>query len=219
MFSRCDPSTSGLEDIDNWKDTDRDSAISLPAFLEKSHRADKYVIAGHWPVINYPSNVPAHNPFIDHNKKIIAIDGGNTIKTSGQLNAFIIQRTSSEDLFSYTYVDHLPSCKVLEDFQANPVMTGSITYPHFDVNPVEKGDNFTLCKQPQTNRLLYVKNEYLKQNETGSCTVTTDLSCTQLSVKKGDIVSIADDSCEGYTMIKKDGAVGWVMKEVLRKSS
>ncbi|WP_440603908.1 metallophosphoesterase [Bacillus sp. GB_SG_008] len=205
---------AGLEDIENWKDTDRDVAITLPAFLHKSHRANKYVIVGHWPVVNYSSDVPVDNPIIDQTKKIIAIDGGNAIKETGQLNAFIIHKSSSKDIFSYTYIDHFPKCKVLEDFRAEPMMVGSITYPRYDVVPVEKGEHFTLCKQLETKQLLYVKNEYLHQNETGHFTAKTDVSCAQISVSKGDIVSVVDDSCTGYNLIKKDGVVGWVAKNI-----
>ncbi|MBJ7988242.1 serine/threonine protein phosphatase, partial [Bacillus cereus] len=78
----------------------------------KSHRADKYVIVGHWPVVNYSEEAPSNNPVIDKNKKIIAIDGGNAIKEAGQLNAFIIHRDVLNDTFSYTYVDHFPQYEV-----------------------------------------------------------------------------------------------------------
>jgi protein phosphatase len=206
---------AGLEDIENWKDTDRNTAITLPAFLDKSHRANKYVIVGHWPVVNYSSDVPSNNPIIDGAKKIIAIDGGNAIKTTGQLNAFIIHRLFAEDIFSYTYIDHFLNCKVLEDFSAEPMMIGSITYPLYNLVPVEKNDNFTLCKQLETNELLNVKNEYIQQNKTGHFTAKTDVSCAQISVSKGDIVSVVDDSCTGYDLIKKDGLEGWVAKDIL----
>lgn len=209
---------AGLEDIENWKDTDRITAITMPAFLEKSHREDKYVIVGHWPVVNYSSDIPANNPIIDTSKKIIAIDGGNTIKITGQLNAFIIDRSSREDTFSYTYVDYFPTCEVLEDFHAEPEMAGSITYPLYDIVPVEIGDSFTLCKQLETNQLFHVKNEYIHQYEAGNYGVKTDVSCSQLSVAKGDIVSLVDDNCKEYSLIKNDGKEGWVKKDILASS-
>ena len=42
----------------------------------------------------------------------------------------------------------------------------------------------------------------MKQLESGEYTVKTDISCAQISVRKGDIVSL-DDSCSGYDLIKK----------------
>ncbi|MED3096270.1 serine/threonine protein phosphatase, partial [Bacillus thuringiensis] len=73
----------------------------------------------------------------------------------------------------------------------------------------------TVCKQKETNNLLTVKNEYMKQLESGEYTVKTDISCAQISVRKGDIVSLIDDSCSGYDLIKKDGVEGWIEKGIL----
>lgn len=52
----------------------------------------------------------------------------------------------------------------------------------------------------------------MKQLESGEYTVKTDISCAQISVRKGDIVSLIDDSCSGYDLIKKDGVEGWIGK-------
>ncbi|MBM6645042.1 metallophosphoesterase [Bacillus sp. RIT 809] len=206
---------AGLEDREDWKQTDRKNAIAMPEFFNKAHRADKYVIVGHWPVVNYSEEAPSNNPVIDKEKKIIAIDGGNAIKEAGQLNAFIIYRDILNDTFSYTYVDHFPQYEVLADFNTNSVMQGGVTYPHYYIEPVERMKDFTVCKQKGTNELLHVKNEYIKQLESGEYTVKTDISCAQIGVRKGDIVSLIDDSCMGYDLIKKDGVEGWIEKGIL----
>jgi protein phosphatase len=206
---------AGLEDREDWKQTDRKNAIAMPEFFNKSHRADKYVIVGHWPVVNYSEEVPSNNPVIDKEKKIIAIDGGNAIKEAGQLNAFIIHRENLNDTFSYTYVDHFPQYEVLADFNANSIMKGGVTYPHYYIELVEEMKDFTLCKQIETNEMLHVKNEYIKQLESGEYTVKTDISCAQISVKKGDVVTLIDDRCIGYDLVKKDGVEGWIEKGIL----
>lgn len=206
---------AGISDIENWKDTDRDTAVSVRSFLTRSHRANKYVIVGHYPVSNYTSDIPSNNPIIDLNKRIISIDGGNVLKDTGQLNAFIIHRIRTGDTFSHRYVDHFPECKVVKGFEADPKTVGSITYPDYGVIPVTKGDDFTLCQQAEKNQIVHVKNEYLRQTETGLFTVKTDVSCAQMSVSEGNIISVIDDMCTGYSLIKKDGLVGWVAKESL----
>lgn len=51
------------------------------AFAENtSYVFDKYVIAGHWPVVLYGSDIPQMNPIINRDKKIISIDGGCGVK-------------------------------------------------------------------------------------------------------------------------------------------
>ncbi len=153
--------------------------------------------------MNYSEEAPSNNPVIDEEKKIIAIDGGNAIKEAGQLNAFIIQRKQTGDTFSYTYVDYFPGYEVIADFNANSEMQGGVTYPYYYIEPIEKMQDYTVCKQKETNKLLTVKNEYMKQLESGKYTVKTDISCAQISVRKGDIVSLIDGSCSGYDLIKK----------------
>ncbi|MFC4411443.1 metallophosphoesterase [Chungangia koreensis] len=206
---------AGLDSIENWKETDRLKAISLSAFLEKTHSANKYVIVGHWPVVNYSEEIFSHNPIINPTKRIIAIDGGNVIKQTGQLNAFIINRGSVEDTFNHLYIDQFPEVKVTKDFEADSKMIGSVSYPKFEIQPVEKGTDFTLSKQLNTNQLLYVKNEYIQRNDSGAYFVKTDLSCSQINLNTGEIVSVIDDACSGYSLVKKDGVVGWVPKESL----
>lgn len=206
---------AGLEDREDWKETERKNAIAMPEFFNQSHKANKYVVVGHWPVVNYSEKAPSNNPVIDKEKKIIAIDGGNTIKEAGQLNAFIIQRKPTGDKFSYTYVDYFPEYKVIVDFHADATMQGGVTYPHYYIEPIEKKQDYTICRQKETNTLLSVKDEYIKQLDSGEYTVKTDISCAQISVKKGDIVSLIDGSCSGYDLIKKDGVEGWIEKGIL----
>lgn len=64
---------AGLEDRENWRQTDRKNAIAMPEFFNKSHRADKYVIVGHWPVVNYSEEAPSNNPVIDKEKKLLRL--------------------------------------------------------------------------------------------------------------------------------------------------
>ncbi|QQZ07808.1 metallophosphoesterase [Heyndrickxia vini] len=204
---------AGLEDLQNWEDTNRETAISIPSFLHKSHCSNKYVVVGHWPVANYSLETTNNNPIIDHTKKIIAIDGGNMVREAGQLNALIINQSLDEDTFSYIYTDQFPTYKVVEDFIADPKMSGIITYPHYKIAPLEDGDHFTLCKQVDTKRKLYVKNEYIYQNDLGEFFAKTDVSCSQINLRKGDHISVIDDSCSGYNLIMKERKVGWVAKE------
>jgi protein phosphatase len=208
---------AGLEDREDWKETDRIKAITYRSFLDHTHTADKYVIVGHWPVVNYSSDIPSHNPIIDETRKIIAIDGGNVIKKTGQLNALIIDRSTEKDTFAYTYTDHFPLYEVLEDFHCDLMMTGTISYPSYELVPIHKDEHFTLCEQVETIHKLYVKNEYIHQNEEGLTHAKTDISCAQINVEKGDIVSLVDDRCSGFDLIKKDGVEGWIVKGILQK--
>lgn len=43
---------------------------------------------------------------------------------------------------------------------------------------------------------------------------TSRSSDSMQSVSKGDVVSVVDDSYTGYNLIKKDGVVGWGVKNI-----
>lgn len=206
---------AGIENKSNWQETDREIALTMQAFLEEGHQAEQFVIVGHWPVSNYATNIEVNNPIIDYDKRMIAIDGGNSIKDTGQLNAFIIDRRKDGDLFSYSYVDKFLTTKVIADFVSEADRVGVINYPNYEVKKLEAGKDFTLCEQVKTSKLLFIKNEYLKQAEDARYFVKTDLSCAELSVEKGDNVAIIDDTCSGYILVKKDGVIGWVAKGVI----
>lgn len=208
---------AGLEDIKDWKKTNRYTAITMQTFLRKSHQANKFVIVGHYPVINYNLSIPNHNPIIDKTKKIISIDGGNVIKKTGQLNAFIIKKQSAGDNFSYAYADKLPTYKVTKNHIANPKMIGSIRFPLYDIIPIVKGKYFTFSKQLQSEELIYVKNEYIEGNQRNGFTVKDDVSCSEISVDEGEIVKLINSNCKGFDLIKKDGKVGWIPKNHLIK--
>jgi protein phosphatase len=51
--------------------------------------------------------------------------------------------------------------------------------------------------------------------ENGRFSVKSDVPCTLISVNKGDTVSVIDGNCSGYTLIKKNGEVGWIAKDNL----
>lgn len=76
---------AGLEDREDWKETERKNAIAMPEFFNQSHKANKYVVVGHWPVVNYSEKAPSNNPVIDKEKRLLQLTAeirlrGRTIK-------------------------------------------------------------------------------------------------------------------------------------------
>lgn len=189
--------------------TDEVAALTIPSFYERGHSEEKFVIVGHWPVGNYRTNVVAsNNPLIDYNKRIVAIDGGNRIKRAGQLNALIIEK----DNYSYAYIDTLTEQRYIQqDYSPKELITGAICYPNYDMTILREEQYFTLCKNNNTNFKQWVKNEYLAKEKEGKSVALRDVSTTFLSVYAGEKVSIIDDTCQGYRLIKKkSGEMGWI---------
>ena len=74
---------AGLEDRVDWKETERKNAIAMPEFFNQSHKANKYVIVGHWPVVNYSEEAPSNNPVIDKEKKLLQLMEEMQLKKQG----------------------------------------------------------------------------------------------------------------------------------------
>ena len=208
---------AGIENIGDWKQTDEKTALYVQSFYDQGHQADKIVIVGHWPVVNYRAKqVSSHNPLIDFKKKIIALDGGNQIKKDGQLNALIIEN----GMYSYTYVDELSLYSIVEKtYKDSTKRVGTVTYPNYRIEIIKEEEYFTLCTNTNLNIKQWIKNEYIV-NDGQSIYCKSDLSTTFLSVEQGERVWIVDSECAGYILVKREnGEVGWIPKHCVRSLS
>jgi protein phosphatase len=210
---------AGIENREKWEETNFSHALSAKSFYEQDHQASKIVVVGHWPTCNYTAKtISSNNIIIDLNKRIICTDGGNQLKTDGQLNALIIY-PGVDDSYTHAYVDHFIEKTVVKDSDESDIeMLGNITYPNYTLHIVEKGPYFTFCENINLQTMQWVKNEYIMKQD-DLYTVKDDVSTTLLTVVAGDKVSIIDDECEGYTLVKKDGQVGWIPKACIKSES
>ncbi|GAA0417208.1 metallophosphoesterase [Virgibacillus salarius] len=204
---------AGIEDIPNWQSTTIENALSMPAFYEKGHRADKTVIVGHWPVVNYTTqSICSNNPLIDLDKRIIAIDGGNQIKREGQLNALVVDG----EQISFTFVDELQEMAMIQQsHQDTTARVGTVTYPNYELEIIKEEPFFTHCKNIELGITQWVKNEFITRNN-NQLISNNDISTTFLSVQQGEIIKVINNDCSGYTIIKNDnGEIGWIPKQCL----
>lgn len=204
---------AGIEKKGNWRETTEDVALYTKEFYNQEHLEEKIVIVGHWPVVNYrETQISSHNPIIDLDKRVIALDGGNQIKKDGQLNALIIQKGK----YTYTYVDELTKeMTVQKEYKDSTNRVGNVTYPNYDLQVIRQEEYFALCENMNLGIEQWIKNEYLL-SDTESTRAKTDLSTTFLSVKQGERVSVVDQECEGYILVKREnGEVGWILKDCI----
>ncbi|MBB4825430.1 protein phosphatase [Sporosarcina luteola] len=197
---------AGIENRPDWQHTSLVNALSMASFYEQGHMVDKPVIVGHWPVVNYrAAAISSNSPVIDETKKVIALDGGNCIKRDGQLNALIWEGGD----ISYTYVDELPITVIVRSHKDKTNNCGTVTYPNYEVEVMQRELYFTLCENKNLGIQQWVKNEYIVN---GMC--KSDVSTTFLSVEEGESVSIVNNACEGFTLVKtENGSVGWIPNE------
>ena len=174
------------------------------AFAEKTPFCfDRYIIAGHWPVVLYGTSIPQMNPIIDRDKKIISIDGGCGVKKDGQLNLLIIPDINcSVDKITHISYDEIPSVIAMND-QSESNDSIYMSWLNKEIRILNKGKEFSFVEHVKSGRKLHMPNSYIR-NET-ECYDYTDYI---LPVKKGDRLSIISKNSKGY-IVKKDGVVGW----------
>lgn len=175
-------------------------------FLDEEQEFPYYVVAGHMPVSNVNRRVADMNPVIDQTRRKIGIDGGNAIRLGGQLNGLILPDVDS-DAFSFAACDALPLVTVLQGQEASedPV---NIVWRENEVELLEQGEEFSLCRHPATGKTLWIAKEELLNYRDGSlhCGTGTDY---RLGVHPGEQISLAR-RYRDWSLCKKNGILGWV---------
>lgn len=170
-------------------------------FYEQNHSFSKYMVVGHCPTTLYRPHIQDASPLIDHQRKIICVDGGCVLKLDGQLNALILDKGE----ISWEYEDGLAQVRALESQKGseNPV---NIRWGHSEVEILRQEAEFSLCTHLETGRKLYILNSFLHhKGNTITCEDATDY---QLPVKAGDVFSLSQPVTGGF-LGKKDGITGW----------
>lgn len=179
------------------------------AFMEKGFCFDRYVVVGHWPVLLYSHDplkkIPLRlHPLIDHERKIINIDGGLSLKDSAQLNFLILPDIESEEfeVFAFDYFKEaiaLDSQEASEDFL-------NITWVNRQVEIVDKGEEFTKIRHLPSGRELDVRTACLYTWQGEQC--CDDYTDYEVPVQPGDKLKIMEVTSRGC-IIKKEGVIGW----------
>ena len=192
------PTLEHMEELDSWKCMKNDD------FLGQGHHFSKYVIVGHWPVTLYNPEIPSAAPLMDHENKIISIDGGCVLKADGQLNALLIPEESSTD-FSWTAYDGLPSVIALDE-QTPSEDSVNVRWGRSRLELLEPGEELSLCLHLESGRELLILNSYLRDGPRGLwCEDSTDY---RLGVAPGERLKLVASSHQGF-LCKKAGITGW----------
>ena len=194
----------GVPREDRLEDLTARACMKNDDFMSQGYSFPKYCVVGHWPVTLYRTDYPCCNPIIDRKRKIISIDGGCVLKSDGQLNALVIPEGDSRD-FSWVSYDDCPVGVAL-DRQAERADPVIIHWTDHDVEVLERGTEFSLCRHTATGRTLPVLTKYLRRRgEQEWCEDTSDY---RLAVEPGDRLSIVEETSRGR-LVKKDGVTGW----------
>ena len=184
------------------------------ALLKTDRRFDRWLIVGHWPVMLYGENIVCANPIVDHERKVISIDGGCSLKDDGQLNVLIIPDHESE-AFSFVSYDPFPTATALDN-QAEGGASYYIRWGDSDVQVLRRGQEFSLCRHVRTGYEMDILTRYLfTESEVTGCNDSTDYV---LPVQAGDTLHIVEETSRGY-LAKRNGVSGWYRGRIRYTSS
>ena len=197
---------SGLTSM-NLKEQYSATTVKVNNFMEISHKFDKWVVVGHWPVHHYCHKVYCANPIINYEKKIISIDGGNVLAAGGQLNAFVIL----DNQFSYISLDSYPKLIITKPQSASGGNI-SITYLDRFIEIINDDEQLCRVRHIETGRILDVPKSRIwvdKDGNTCICDLATDY---YLPCNEGDIVGVIEEF-PNQIIAKLNGTIGWIKLE------
>lgn len=194
----------GIDPTLPLEEQSRLKAMKWDNFRQEGFRFKKYLICGHWPVINYCHEVASCNPILDHAAKIISIDGGYGIKNFGQINALIVEKDAT---FSYFSVDELEYKRVYEDQIPKKQQPFTIAYPDGEIKILQEGEEFSVCEHVRTGKKMRIlKSLIYELSDKHYCTDATNYMVT---VYRGDWVGLIAKTRD-YSLVKKAGIIGWL---------
>lgn len=214
---------SGLSDGKHPKYSTKYDLLKNDMYIgEGENHTGKWVVVGHNTPFNFIQPRPSMSPEIYHDKKIIAIDGGNMVKQDGQINALIITQTETPNLYSFDFlfVDNLPEAVVTEDFVTGgkPYETESaskLCWPHFDIDIIAEGESFCLCRNVDTAEEHYVYRNHIDRTKTPNRASRNTVS-NFLNVSEGERLTVTYFG-EDYCMAKNSkGILGFVPSKCLK---
>ena len=183
--------------------------LGTKMFNNDSHELDQYVIVGHFPVSNYCSNIFRLTPNFNMSKKIISIDGGNYMKSFGQLNALIIENLASGLTFTYRYATHFPQKLIKTTQKGNEDEARIISWPNYEVRVLDEGNEMLVLNK--NSDYLRVKASFLKKFG-DKWSVIDDYTNYVHDIQKPVLADIIYEDEDSY-LANIDGVIGWIHKD------
>ena len=199
---------AGLEDHKSYKEGRFSSYLEMQGFYNKGHHYKETVITGHIPTANYDPYYINNDILIDHEKRIICVDGGSGVKPVSQLNALIIQSINGQIGFEKENVRLTRKVLITKDCEGSTHCPHKVSFPDYEVELIEKGDSFSLCRLMTTDEIFPIKNEFL-YTKGKKLYCLDDYTDYFLPVKEGEIVDLIGHYGDVIYALKGQMA-GWI---------
>ena len=180
------------------------------AFLEEPLRFGKLVVCGHMPTCNYchlTGDRLSYVPLALPGKNMLAIDGGNAVKSFGQLNAVVFEGEN----VSFFSVDDLEE-RLVTGEQAESADYASIVWNHNEVELLEERGESALCRVLFSGKTLSIPRRMLFEMDGRLRSYDYTSYCPRL--EPGERVKLLEAG-ETVSLIKHGGIIGWAKSAIL----
>lgn len=196
------------EDVQSLAGTDPQPYLKNDDYYHQGYTfRDHIVVTGHWPTCLYRADREDVSPLFDREKGILCIDGGNSLKRSGQLNGIIIpdSQADMEDI-SWAGYDGAPRVEALEG-QEGRAAGLHIQYFASEVEQLSQDGDMGEWRQLSSGKTFSGPMKWTYRDDKGVLHYS-DYADTVLSVSPGDQLSVIEQTRSGY-YCKKNGLAGW----------
>jgi predicted phosphodiesterase len=194
--------------IPDFESNDSLDYLRLNEFSNVCKRQKKLTIVGHYPAVNYSNKYLSYKPHFNLAKNVISIDGGNIVKSAGQLNILTIHKKE----ISFLYLDNLKKYTVKDDQIVNTQDSFVINYHFQEVIIKEDLGEFKYCLSEYKNRALKIPSAFI--HNTNGKSYTYDTTNYKHTVYVGDTVSLYYKTSK-LSLVKFQGVLGWIKNEII----
>ncbi len=195
------------EDVQSLAGTDPQPYLKNDDYYHQGYTfRDHIVVTGHWPTCLYRADREDVSPLFDRERGILCIDGGNSLKRSGQLNGIIIpdSQADMEDI-SWAGYDGALRVEALEG-QEGRAAGLHIQYFASEVEQLSQDGDMGEWRQLSSGKTFSGPMKWTYRDDKGVLHYS-DYADTVLSVSPGDQLSVIEQTRSGY-YCKKNGLAG-----------
>lgn len=183
---------------------DVEYVVSVPWFPRGTkHRFSKRLVVGHYPTGNFREGTINNAPYFHQEQNVLSIDGGNMVKTLGQINGVILD--SDGEHWSWSQVregEVIPAPNSQSGEPGNVVI-----WPHNQVERLESRGGLALCRVVESGILMEIPEEFFYSWE-GNL-FTSDATDSRLDVEQGERITVLRRYGNRALIAKGTGEIGW----------
>lgn len=198
---------AAIENEETFGDDFRE-VMASPFFFTRPVSFHKKVVVGHIPVSEYCDSIARFDPLFDGTKNIYSIDGGNMVKSAGQLNALIFEK----DHCMSVHIEDQPVYRVVRDVNPSIQIPFYINFNQGKIDVLEEQEQQALVYSEHHHRQFWIDRAFVQTF--GNDLKGTDYTNYHMPLKKGEHVHVVF-TYSNKAQVKKNGILGWAFLEDL----